>query len=436
MARQSGKMKANGVTYRRHVLRGLAASVAAAPLGACGAAERLAPLPTKLRSTASFQGLPANTRLVLDSTDDDRLARVAVTALRRELDYAGRTGVKDLPPAVYLAISGGGENGAYGAGILTAWSEVGTRPEFKAVTGVSTGALIAPFAFLGPDRDKELERFYTTIDKSQVMVSRGLISGVLGDSLYDSGPLLRLIRSVLTPDFVAAIGKEYSEKGRLLFVATTNLDVPVGVLWNIGAIAAGGNKDAPELIAKILLASASIPGALPPVMIDVEAGGQRYQEMHVDGGTVAQVVLYPPSFSGDDLKEAVGPNGMRLLQTVAHRERELYVIRNSRPGPDFETVDRSTLKIAGRAVSTLISTQGIGDLYQLYLVCQRDHIDYNVTYIPNSFSEKITAPFDRGYMNRLYRVGREQMLAGKAWSKYPPGYNPTPFSQLKTVAPR
>jgi hypothetical protein len=170
-------------------------------------------------------------------------------------------------------------------------------------------------------------------------------------------------------------------------------------------------------------------------MIDVEAGGQRFQEMHVDGGTVAQVVLYPPSFSGDDLVAALGPDGRQLLQTVARRERRLYVIRNSRPGPDFETVDRSTLKIAGRAVSTLISTQGVGDLYQLYLVAQRDHIDYNVTYIPETFTDKISAAFDRAYMNRLYQVGRQQMLSGKAWSKYPPGYNPTPFSQLKTVAP-
>jgi len=120
---------------------------------------------------------------------------------------------------------------------------------------------------------------------------------------------------------------------------------------------------------------------------------------------------------------------------VAHRQRSLYVIRNSRPGPDFETVDRSTLKIASRAVSTLISTQGIGDLYQLYVVCQRDHIDYHVSYISEGFTEKLNDSFDRAYMNRLYQFGRRQMLDGKAWSKYPPGYNPTPFSHIKTMLP-
>ncbi len=280
---------------RRTMLGGAGASVLVA---GCDAPARLAALPAKLRPTASFHGLPPDTRVVLDGADDAVLGRIAAESLRRELSYADRAGMKELGPANYLAISGGGANGAYGAGLLTGWTALGTRPEFKGVTGVSTGALMAPFAFLGPARDPELERFYTTIGKKDVMRSRGLVSAMLGESFYDSTPLLRLIRGVLTPEMVAAIAREHSEKGRLLCVATTNLDVPVGVLWNVGAIAASGYKDAPELIAKILLASASIPGAFPPVMIDVEAGGEHFQEMHVDGGTVAQVVFYPPSFGG------------------------------------------------------------------------------------------------------------------------------------------
>ena len=410
---------------RRLVMTGLA-SVA---LGGCGAPSRLASLPERLRGTSTFYGLPSDTRVVLDGTDDALMGRIAVEALQRELAYDERTGIRLTDTADYLAISGGGENGAYGAGILTAWTETGSRPTFKAVTGVSTGALIAPFAFLGPAYDAQLERFYTTIEQSDVMISRGLITAVLSDSLYDPSPLLRTIRSVMTPDTVAAIGQEYSEKGRLFFVSTANLDVPVGVLWNIGSIAASGNRDAPELIAKILLASASIPGAFPPVMIDASAGIEHFQEMHVDGGTVAQVVFYPPSFSGKELLPTVGNDADYLGQVILKRKRRLYVIRNSRPGSDLETVDRSTLKIAGRAISTLISTQGIGDLYQLYAIAQRDHIDYNVTYIPVSFSEKLRQPFERQYMNKLYQLGRETMKAGRAWSKYPPGYDPTPLSQ-------
>ena len=416
---------------RRTMLVGAGASVLVA---GCDAPARLASLPEKMRGAASFRGLPPDSRVVLDGSDDAILGRIATEGLRREFAYAAKTGVHELGTATYLAISGGGENGAYGAGLLTGWSALGTRPEFKGVTGVSTGALIAPFAFLGPAYDQQLERFYTTIGRSDVMTSRGLITALLRDSLYDSMPLLRLIRGALKPEMVAAIGREYSEKGRLLLVGTTNLDVPVGVLWNLGAIAASGRTDAPELLAKILLASASIPGAFPPVMMDIESGGHHFHEMHVDGGTVAQVMLYPPSFSGNDFRFDHTPETERLRATIAKRPFRLYIIRNARPGPDLETVDRSTLTIAGRAISTLISAQGIGDLYQLYLLTQRDGIDYNVTWIPESFSERPSEPFERGYMNRLFQVGRAAIANGAAWSKYPPGFNPVPLSVQRVTA--
>ncbi len=413
---------------RRRFLLGMAGSV---PVAGCDVPARLASLPDRLGGKVTFHGFPSDIRAVLDGDDDALLGRESLDALRREIAYARSTGVTKLPASNFLAISGGGENGAYGAGLLTQWSELGTRPVFKAVTGVSTGALTAPFAFLGPAYDGELERFYTTIGKSDVMRSRGLVAAVFGESLYDSTPLLDLIRRALTQRMVAEIGREHSEKGRILCVATTNLDVPVGVLWNIGAIAASGNAGAHELISRILLASASIPGAFPPVMIDVEAGGERFQEMHVDGGTVAQVVFYPPSFSGRALSATQAADRAQLLEAVGRRRHRLFVIRNSRPGADMQTIDRSTFKIVGRAVSTLIATQGIGDLYRLYVIAQRDGIDYNVAWIPESFRTKLPEPFDRAYMNELYQIGRAAMRSGTAWSGYPPGYDPTPLAPVR-----
>lgn len=410
---------------RRRLLGGLGAGVATGLLGACSTPERLVSLPSRLRGQASFHGMPAGTRIVLDGSDDALLARVVSDALDRELAYVAREGRSDVDPASFLAISGGGANGAYGAGLLTAWGELGTRPEFKVVTGVSTGALTAPFAFLGQAYDRQLEHFYTDITTSDIMVSRGLLVGLFSDSFYDSAPLLQTIRNVLTPDFVAAIAREYRDKGRLLVVATTNLDIQAGILWNLGAIAASDHPRRAELIARILLASASIPGAFPPVMIDLEADGERFQEMNVDGGTVAQVVLYPPSIS----RSSGQVFGDRNRQAFQDRQRRLYVIRNSRPGGDFETVDRSTLKIIERALATLISTQGLGDLYQLYLLAQRDGIDYNVAYIPQSFAGKPREPFDQMYMRNLYQVGRETMLKGTPWHKYPPGYDPVPINR-------
>lgn len=426
---EQGRHDATVTSDRRRFLIGLAGGAAGATLGGCSLPARLASLPEHLRGHETFHDLPPTTRVVLDSSDSTLLARVALDALQREIAYAERHGLHDPGVANFLAISGGGENGAYGAGLLTAWSELGTRPEFKAVTGVSTGALIAPFAFLGPAYDKELERFYTMTRMSDVMVSRGLLTALLSDSLFDSTPLLHTIRGVLTPAMLDAIAVEYRDKGRILCVATTNLDVPVGIMWNIGVIAASGNPQRAELIAKILLASASVPGVYPPVMIDLEASGKKFQEMHVDGGTVAQVVLYPPSLSGETVVPLI--RSAAVARSLAERQRRLFVIRNSRPGADLQTVDRSTLRIAGRAVATLISTQGIGDLYQLYVLAQRDGIDYNVAVIPANFTERPREPFDQAYMRNLYAVGREVMLSGAAWSKYPPGFDPVPINQRR-----
>ena len=260
------------------------------------------------------------------------------------------------------------------------------------------------------------------------MASRGLLTALLQDSAYDSAPLLRTIRGYVTPAFLEAIASEYRDKGRLLFIATTNLDVPIGVMWNMGAIAASGHPRAVELFASILLASASIPAVFPPVMIDIETDSGHFQEMHVDGGTVAQVVLYPPSLGADALSGQAAPADRGLIQAIQRRSRKLFIIRNSRLAGEQQTVSRSTFKIAGRAISTLIQTQGIGDLYQLYMLSQRDRIDYNVSYIPARFEEKLSEPFEQGYMRKLFALGQELMLTGKAWSKLPPGYNPTSFS--------
>ena len=184
---------------RRQALSLLTSLMTLGPLAACDESARLPSLPDRLRAHAPFKGLPDDTRVVLDGRDDHVLAEIARTALKREIAFAQSQGQRQLGPADYLAISGGGENGAFGAGLLTAWSQLGTRPQFKAVAGVSTGALIAPAAFLGPTHDGDLEAFYTRTTVADVMTSRGLLTGLLSDSLYDSQPLLRSIRKFVTP---------------------------------------------------------------------------------------------------------------------------------------------------------------------------------------------------------------------------------------------
>lgn len=213
------------------------------------------------------------------------------------------------------------------------------------------------------------------------------------------------ILRLLDDRVVEAIAAEY-RKGRMLFVMTTNLDAARPVLWNIGGIAASGHPRARELIAKVLLASASIPAAFPPVLFDVEIDGQKYQEMHVDGGAIAQSFLYPPALGGRVIK----------------RKRTAYVIRNGRLNAPWQRVERDTLKIAGRAVATLTASSGVDDLYRIYATTRRDGVDFNVAYIEDDFTTAYVGPFNRAYMNALFDYGFEKGRAGSPWHKVPPGY--------------
>lgn len=322
---------------------------------------------------------------------------------------AGHTG--PLPPADFLAISGGGENGAFGAGLLVGWTEAGTRPQFKLVTGISTGALSAPFAFLGPRYDAQLRQVYTTISGRDVSEPRFYIAVLTGDALASNAPLQRTVARYVTQSMLDDIALEY-EKGRLLLIGTTDLDQGRPVIWNVSKLAASGRPGALRLVQDILIASTAIPGAFPPMMIDVQADGRNYQEMHVDGGASAQVFVYPQSFQLNATSRGGG----------VVRERRLYLIRNARLDPQWAEIKRNTLSIIGRAISSLIQTQGVGDLYRIYAAAMRDEIDFNLASIPETFTAQLQQPFDTKYMNALFELGYNLGKNGYPWAKFPPGY--------------
>jgi len=383
----------------------LALAIALTGASGCATPDRLPAVPyaSLPQAAAAAQG-PVRFLVARESDSFAAEARSALAKERQWLASQGNTGA--LPPAYYLAISGGGDNGAYGAGFINGWTASGTRPLFKGVTGISTGALIAPFAFLGPKYDYVLQRVYTQTSQKDIFKKRGLIKGIFGDGLADTRPLASVIASYVNQPFLDEIAAEYA-KGRVLLIGTTNLDSLEPVIWNMGAIAASKDPGAIKLFRQILLASASIPGAFPPVMIDSSLGGTHYQEMHVDGGTVAQVFLYPPSLS---------------FAGAPERKRVLYIIRNARMDVEWLSVERRTLSIATRAIASLTRTQGIGDLYRIYTTTQRDGIDFNLTYIPASFNVPHNEEFDTNYMRSLYGVGFEAAKAGYQWQKYPPGF--------------
>ncbi|VVN91448.1 patatin-like phospholipase family protein [Pseudomonas fluorescens] len=380
--------------------------------GCAWAPPRLSAVPSELTARAQIPGMPG-VRYVAGG-DMTELTRVALQALLREQAYLVKQGHKGpLPPAVYLAISGGGDNGAFTAGLMNGWTAAGTRPEFKLVTGISTGALIAPFAFLGPKYDAELKRVYTTLSPKDVILHRSFFAGVLGDAMSDNAPLLELTRKSVTDDMLKEIAAEYA-KGRFLLIATADLDARRPIIWDMGKIATYGGPKALDLFVKIMIASASIPGGFPPMMIDVQVDGKTYQEMHVDGGIMAQVFAYPAGIRVNE----------EALKAGFTRERKLYVIRNARLDPDWAQVERSTMSIAGRAVASLIHSQGIGDLYRIYATTQRDGVDFNLGFIPSSFKFPHKEEFDNEYMRKLYDTGYDMALQGFPWLKVPPGFAP------------
>jgi len=310
-----------------------------------------------------------------------------------------------------LAVSGGGENGAFGAGLLCGWSDNGTRPIFELVTGVSTGALTAPFAYLGSSYDPQLRAVYTEITESDVLSKRYFTAALFDDAMSDNSPLFKTISRYLNDAMLAALAKGYDE-GRLLLIGTTDLDAQQPVMWNIGAIANSGHPRALDTIRRIMLASAAIPGAFPPTMFDVTLDGKPYQEMHVDGGAFAQAFLYTAALTRQRRARMAG--GQVVVPAVA------YVIRNGRLDPEWATTERNTLSIAGRAINTMIAASGYNDVLRMYYTTLHDGIGFNLAYIGADFTQKAPEPFDQGYMRALFDYGYQRALGGYDWSKAPP----------------
>ncbi|MGG5889755.1 patatin-like phospholipase family protein [Falsiroseomonas sp. HC035] len=329
--------------------------------------------------------------------------------------------------AHFLALSGGGDNGAFGAGLMNGWTEAGNRPVFTVVTGISAGALIAPFAFLGPAYDAQLREVFTPAGQADVLRFGGWLatafSLVFGEAVADTSPLFRMIERYADEAMLRSIAGEYA-RGRLLLIGTTNLDLQRPVVWNIGAIAASGQPGALDLFRRILLASASIPGAFPPVLVNINHEGRAYQEMHVDGGASVQVFFYPPSVQLRDLDR----------ERSASPRRTIHVVRNGRIDLEGATVARGVLSITGRSASTLLHFSGINDINRIYLTAVRDGLGFRVAYIGTDFTAPRSGPFDPDFMKALFEYGRAAGLHGTAWATAPPLVTTSPTASRTAPA--
>ena len=305
-------------------------------------------------------------------------------------------------------MSGGGDNGAFGAGLLNGWTETGTRPEFKMVTGVSTGALIAPFAFLGPQlRSRACARSTRRSLPTGFSVRAGICAALFDDAMADTSPLADVIAKYADEKMFAAIAREYNE-GRLLLIGTTDLDAQRPVIWNIGALAASGKPEALKLFRQD-------PARLGGDPRRLRAGDDRRRARRQEISRRCMSTAAPsPSFSS--IRRPSRP------AVCSSANAHAYIIRNARLDPDYAMAERRTISIVGRAISTMLAASGHNDVLRTYFVSQRDGVDYNLAYIGADFTLEKKGEFEQAYMQALFEYGYEQAKSGREWHKLPPAF--------------
>jgi predicted patatin/cPLA2 family phospholipase len=311
----------------------------------------------------------------------------------------------------YLALSGGGADGAYGAGVLNGWTAAGTRPKFTVVSGVSTGALIAPFAFLGSAYDATLRDVYTTGIAESLIDKPNIINIFFRSGLFENARLRELVAGYVDQRMLAAIAAEHA-KGRGLFIVTTNLDTQRTVIWDMGRIAAIGSPQALSLFRDVVAASASIPVVFAPVLIDAEANGHHFQEMHADGGVTEPVLTLPEAFL---LRNGALTRGLRM---------NIYILINNTVERDFQLVPNSTIDIAARASASVTKTQTRSILYETFKFARRNNFGFNLTYIDKNLLPSGRSGFETKYMRGLYQYGYDKAKSGDFWAKAPPSDDP------------
>ena len=377
-----------------------------------GSATRPTPPPPGVKASLPFGAIDINE---LDLAADSQLQEsIQKTLLNPTGWYAAQ---KDSESRIdILALSGGGSRGAFGAGVLCGWSEAGTRPDFKIVTGVSTGALQSTFAFLGSDYDSALKDVYTQHDTKDLYSKRSRVAPLYTDATNDSIGLSKVIEHYITAEVLEAVANKH-QRGYRLFVGTTNLDTTEFIIWNMGKIAASGRADALEHYRKVLLASASIPVFFPPVYFEVQANGKRYHEMHVDGSTYSNLVFRSFMLDIEDAIEKVGIS-------LSDFDIRLYIIRNGRRDEESARVPvpGKALSIAESTIRTLFKVSSTSAMYRAYVLANRSNIDYHLAVIPTDYKfDFAVTDFDQEGMLELFEFGyNESAPNGYKWLKHPP----------------
>lgn len=375
---------------RTHILRQVTAILFTLGLAsACAAPARIAYTAAEQRAAVP-PGFAAVRLAISERAEAEKL----VVYFRAQRAARGR-------PLEILSLSGGGANGAYGAGVLYGWSQQGDRPSFDVVTGISTGALAAPFAFLGPAYDEALKAGYTSGKSTGLLDFRGFLAAFFRPSLFSGGPLERLVDDLVDDQVVAAVAKEH-QAGRRLLVGTTNLDTQTLTLWDMGAIASAGGPNATRLFRNVLTASASVPGVFPPVMVEVEANGRRFSEMHVDGSAISSFFAVPDSLLLWTDEDSTG------------LKARLYVLVNGALDEDFAVTPNETIAILRRSFDVASKTNTRTELTAVAAFAERNGLELRVSHVPPGVNPS-PLDFNQGRMTALFEQGRTVGAAGAAW---------------------
>jgi predicted acylesterase/phospholipase RssA len=367
------------------------------------------PVPVEFMDAATIAGMPG-IRAWAD-TYDEAFQENLVQSVRDERPSDFCTAGNGCDFAT-LALSGGGAHGAFGSGYLNGWTVTGSRPVFKLVTGISTGALIAPFAFLGAEYDDELEHLFTFVSKKEIYKRRNVFGLINAESLAKTTPLAELIQQNVDEKIIRRVAQAHRE-GRRLLVGTTNLDAQRLVIWNMGAIATIGTPAAMQLFRDVLLASSSIPVAFPPVYIEVNADGSRYDEMHVDGGVMTMFFLFEHLV---DIRAARQQLGL----DTSNRRSTVYVIRNGQMGSPPAPVRRRIPAIAQRSLDALLASVAMGDLFRIWVETEQAGFGFRYAAIPEDHEPGSPANFDPATMRELYELGYDMALGERPWHVKPP----------------
>ena len=301
-----------------------------------------------------------------------------------------------------LALSGGGAEGAFGAGLLVGWTEAGNRPEFSIISGTSSGALIAPFAFLGASHDPTLRELFTSGIAERLLRVDGL-NAIFGSGVFKTEPLKLLVAHYIDENLLNLVAAQH-RRGRRLFIVTTNIDAQRTAVWNMGAIAASDYSGRLQLFRDILVASASAPGLFAPAYIEVQAGNTLFQEMHVDGPVTSNVLAVPESV---------------LMQKVAFSDTakpKLYIIVNGKITPDFAVIGDGTLSIVARSFYSTVKANTRNTLIATYDFARRNGWQFRLAAIqPDYPMTSTTFNFDTDYMRGLFNLGFSMGRTGQQW---------------------